>query len=89
MSQYEKFYTELLEVAVKAAAEIPLLTLPVHLLQPGTVIPDPGYTMAEAVTQYTVAGGGTEFEDVKKRVLELINSRLNRITAPGFQKTME
>lgn len=29
------------------------------------------------------------FEDAKKQVLELINRRLNRITAPGFQKTME
>ncbi|HGI9864318.1 TPA: hypothetical protein ACJVS1_001717 [Salmonella enterica subsp. enterica serovar Montevideo] len=73
MSQYEKFYTELLEVAVKAAAEIPVPLLPLINVPAGKLnMPNPHEAMLKAVTGYEIANGGAEFEDAKKQVLGLI-----------------
>ncbi|EAQ4380067.1 hypothetical protein E9973_24430 [Salmonella enterica] len=58
MSQYEKSYTELLEVAVKAAAEIVVDLQPPVNLPAGVEMPNPNRVMKEAVTNYVVTDGG-------------------------------
>ncbi|ECD9548698.1 hypothetical protein WO48_25470 [Salmonella enterica subsp. enterica] len=77
MSQYEKFYTELLEVAVKAAAEIPVPLLPLINVPTGKLnMPNPPEAMLKAVTWYEIVDGGAEFEDAKKQVLGLIREHM-------------
>lgn len=86
LSQYEKFYTELLEVAVKAAAEIQVPLLPLTDISTGkSNIPSPPEAMFKAVTGYEITDGGVEFEDAKKRVLDLIreNTVSGNATFPG------
>ncbi|EFQ3472795.1 hypothetical protein HZ491_004878 [Salmonella enterica] len=89
MSQYEKFYTELLEVAVKAAAEIVVYLQPPSSLPDGVEMPNPNRVMKEAVTDYVVTDGGAEFDEAKSRVLELITGRFTCVPVPGFQTTMK
>ncbi|EJP3662623.1 hypothetical protein NUR12_004320 [Salmonella enterica] len=88
MRQYEKFYTELLEVAVKAAAGIPVPLLPLNDISTGkSNIPNPPEAMLTAVTRYEIADGGVEFRDAKERVLVLI--RENTVSGNAtFQRHM-
>lgn len=89
MSQYDKFYTELLEVAVKAAAEIPVPDIHMSRFSGGTNMPNPHEAMLNAVSVFEIAGGGgTEFEDAKKRVLELIRENIVSGKAT-FQREMK